>query len=413
MKSTPDKVALTKTRIAALPVPATGRIYTYDAKTPGLCVCVTATGTRTFYLYRWLNDGPQRFRIGRYPDLSIEAARAEAKKLTGLMAQGINPQDRKRAARAEPTLGELWERYLAMHARPHKKPRSVREDERLYGRFLSKWAKRKVSSIRKMDLQVLHTHIGKDTPYQANHLLALAHTLFEHARDIGFEGANPVGGIQRFNEVSRERFLQADELQAFFKALRDEPSTKHRDFFLICLFTGARRGNVQAMRWTDVNLDRGTWTIPDTKAGRPQDVVLTAPAVAILRGRQAESGECQWVFPGRHEGHYLGEPGKVWKALLVRAGIKNLRIHDLRRTLGSWAAAGGASLQIIGKALGHHDVRTTEIYSRLNLDPVRVVIEATVQAILTAGNGESAKPERKELPARDVSNGKDGSPAMR
>ena len=167
-----------------------------------------------------------------------------------------------------------------MHARPHKKPRSVREEERLYGRFLSKWAGRKLSSIRKTDLQVLHTHIGKNTPYQANHLLALAHTLFEHARDIGFEGPNPVHGIRRFNEVSRERFLQADELTAFFKALRDEPSTQHRDFFLICLFTGARRGNVQSMRWADLALDGATWTVPDTKANRPQTIALVPEAVA-------------------------------------------------------------------------------------------------------------------------------------
>jgi integrase len=402
MTSEPQKVPLTKTRITALPVPAAGRCYVHDDKTPGLCVAVTATGTRTFYLYRWLNGGPLRIRIGCWPDLSVEQARAEAMKLTGLMAQGINPMERKRAAREEAargkaaleeaTLGDLWTRYLTVHARPKKKPSSVAEDEGLYRRHLAAWAGRKLSKIRKPDVEELHAAVGTDTPYQANRLLALTHALFEHAAALGFAGPNPAHGIERFTEVSRERFLQADELPAFFKALRNEPNTKYRDFFLICLFTGARRGNVQSMRWADLALDRGTWTIPDTKAGRPQTVALSPFAVAILRARQANAGGSEWVFPGRREGRYLGEPAKVWATILARAGIKDLRIHDLRRTLGSWAAAGGVSLQIIGKALGHSNPSTTQIYSRLNIDSVRAAIDTTVMAMVTAGGAEMLLP---------------------
>ena len=400
MQSKPVKVALTKTRVSALPAPAEGRAYTYDTLAPGLCVCVTATGSKTFYLYRWHAGGPQRIRIGRFPDLSVEQARAEARKLTGLMVQpGFDPRDAKRDARAEATLGEAWEYFLTVHARPHKKASSVAEDEGLYRRHLEKWAGRKLSKIQTTDVKALHSRVGKDTPYQANRLLALAHTLFEHARDLGFKGPNPAKGITRFEEVSRERFLQGDELPTFFKALRDEPNALYRDFFLLCLFSGARRGNVQSMRWTDLHLDRGEWRIPDTKSGKPQTVVLTAPAVAILQARQAQANGSEWVFPGRREGQYLGEPGKVWARILTRAGIENLRIHDLRRTFGSWAAAGGASLQIIGKALGHADVSTTAIYSRLNLDPVRAVVDSAVRAMLAAGDGAKALPAPKKVKA--------------
>lgn len=395
-KAKPEKMIFTKHRLDAVPIPANGRRhYVFDLTVPGLCLCVTDKGTRTLYLYRRCAAGPKRFRIGRYPDVSIEQARAEARKLTGLMVQpDFDPQSAKRAARTEATLAEAWEYFLTVHARPHKKASSVAEDQGLYRRHLEKWAGRKLSKIRTIDVKTLHSRVGKETPYQANRLLALTHTLFEHARDLGFEGPNPAKGITRFEEISRERFLQGDELPAFFKALYDEPNTNYRDFFLLCLFTGARRGNVQSMRWADLALDRGTWTIPDTKANKPQIVVLTAPAVAILRAREAQANGSEWVFPGRREGQYLGEPGKVWARVLERAGIENLRIHDLRRTFGSWAAAGGASLQIIGKALGHADVSTTAIYSRLNLDPVRAVVEATVQSMLVAGNGS-----KKMLPA--------------
>jgi integrase len=401
MKTEPQKVALTKTRVNALPVPAVGRAYTYDALAPGLCVCVTATGSKTFYLYRWHAGGPQRIRIGRFPDLSVEQARAEARKLTGLMVQpGFDPQNAKRAAREGATLGEAWEYFLTVHARPHKKPSSVAEDEGLYRRHLEKWAGRKLSKIQTTDVKALHSRVGKDTPYQANRLLALAHTLFEHARDLGFKGPNPAKGITRFEEVSRERFLQGDELPTFFKALRDEPNALYRDFFLLCLFSGARRGNVQSMRWTDLHLDRGEWRIPDTKSGKPQTVVLTAPAVAILQARQAQANGSEWVFPGRREGQYLGEPGKVWARILARAGIKDFRIHDLRHTLASWMTAGGANPQIVMKALGHHDVETAMRYSHLNLDPVRAYLEAAGQAMLAAADGVKALPAPKKNTSR-------------
>jgi integrase len=141
-----------------------------------------------------------------------------------------------------------------------------------------------------------------------------------------------------------------------------------------------------------------------TKAGTPQTVVLVAPAVVVLQVRQVEAVDSEWVFPGRHAGRYLGEPGRAWKVLIERAGIKDLRIHDLRRTLGSWAAAGGASLQVIGKALGHHDISTTLVYSRLNLDPVRVAVDGAVQAMLAAAE----KPtERRALPAAGGADGQE------
>jgi len=405
MKATPDKVTLTKTRIAALPVPAEGRYYTYDAKTPGLCVCMTATGTRTFYLYRWLNGGPQRFRIGPFPDLSIEQARAEAKKLTGLMAQGINPQDAKRAARGELAFGDLFTDYLERHAKPYKKPRSWQEDQGLYGRYLKPLAGRKVSAITRADVQRLHANIGREHGiYSANRTLALVSVVFNRcARDI----PNPAKGCRRFKEQSRDRFLDAEELRRFFTALQDEPSDTWRDFFTVALLTGARRANVLGMTWQDVDLDRGLWRIPETEAkgGVPLAVILAVPVVEILRRRHGENGESPFVFPSVGKSGHLAEPRKAWHDLCKRAGLvdgdgKNTaRLHDLRRTLGSWQAGAGASLSIIGRTLGHKSVATTAIYARLGLDPVRQSVETATAAILAAGNGHAA-PTTPALPAK-------------
>ena len=150
------------------------------------------------------------------------------------------------------------------------------------------------------------------------------------------------------------------------------------------LLTGARRANVLSMSWEDVNLQRGTWTIPRTKNGEAHTVPLVGEAIAILTVRKSSS-EGPWVFPGPGATGHLVEPKKAWARILRRAGIENLRIHDLRRSLGSWQAATGANLSIIGKTLAHKNVSTTAIYARLSLDPVRASMEEATRAMFRAG----------------------------
>lgn len=213
-----------------------------------------------------------------------------------------------------------------------------------------------------------------------------------------FSGANPARGIKSYPENERERFIQSDELPRFFQALAEEENPDMRDYFLISLLTGARKSNVLAMRWADVNLDRTEWRIPITKNGTPQTVALAPVAVEILRGREQGGA---WVFPGIGKTGHLVEPKKGWCRVLARAGLSDLRIHDLRRTLGSWQAKTGASLSIIGKSLNHKTYQATGIYARLDLDPVRASVERAADAMLTAaGIKESAqvlefKPEAK------------------
>ena len=404
MRSEPVKMALTKTRIDALAPPIRGRLYVYDARTPGLCVCVTATGTRTFYLYRWLNGGPQRIRIGRHPDLSVEQARAEARKLTGDMARGIDPQERKRAVRREWNFGAVFADYMERYAKPYKK--SWRHDQAQYDRYLKTLAARKVSAITRADAQRLHAHVGQEHGhYAANRALALLSTVFNRcAADV----PNPARGVKRFKEQSRDRFLDAEELRRFFTALEAETLDDWRDFFTVALLTGARRANVLAMRWDDLNLDRGLWRIPaeEAKGGEPMICVLAVPVVEILRRRRGENGNGPWVFPGIGKTGHLEEPKKAWRGILERAGFvdadgKNtVRIHDLRRTLGSWMAILGGSLPIIGAALGHRDQATTAIYARLSADAVRKGVNTAAAAIMEAGNGRKMLPAPKENPRK-------------
>jgi len=383
------KINFTKAVIDALPLPEAGKRDTYhDLKTNGLQLRVTSNGAKTFSLFRRVKNGsPERVTLGRYPDMTPEQARNESVRLNGLLVQGINPNADVRALKTETTLQELFDEFLK-HRRnkrgaflSEKTKRSYRYD---FGLYLEKWGKRQLSQFKDTDFGKLHAAIGKEHPTTANRVIAMASSLFGYAAERKlFKGANPAHGIKKFPETKRDRFLQSDELPAFFKALAEEPSDTFRDYFLIALLTGARRSNVQEMQWSQINFHRAEWRIPTTKNGEPQTVTLSPEAVEILRNRQG----CHaiWVFPGAGASGHIVEPKKAWARVLDRAGIDDLRIHDLRRTLGSWQAKTGASLAIVGKSLNHKSPSTTAIYARLDLDPVRESVERATGAMLAAG----------------------------
>jgi integrase len=209
---------------------------------------------------------------------------------------------------------------------------------------------------------------------------------------------NPCRGVPKFRERSRDRWLTPDELKRFFAAL-DDPRTPTdlRDYAIMSLFTGARRSNVLSMKWTDVDLTLQTWTIPadESKNSEAMAIPLVAQAMEILE-RRRKTASSIYVFPSETSktGHYV-TPTKAWSSLLKRADLQGVRLHDLRRTLGSHMAADGTSLHLIGKALGHKHTSTTQVYARVDLDPVRSAMERA------AATMESAR----ELPEKVVSVG--------
>lgn len=406
----PRKINFTLTTLRALPSAPKGKqVCVYDQNTPHLQLLVTENGAKTFYWYGRLAGRPQRLKLGRFPEIGIENARKLAAKASGDIAGGGNPVKAKRAARAEMTLGEAWTWFLENHAKLKK--RTWKDDEGRYSLHLAEWANRRLTEITTADAQRLHSKLTKDGhPTNANRVLALLSVLYNKARMLGHTGGNPAEGVERNRESSRERFLQADELPRFFAALdsmptRFDPQTGEkiddpngaawRDFFKLLLLTGARSGNVKSMRWADINLERGEWKISsqEFKSGYGMTVHLSAEAIAILKGR--ENNGSDFVFPGPGKTGHIQEPRKAWEAVLKRAKLSGLRIHDLRRSLGSWQAATGASLPVIGKSLGHRNVATTAIYARLNLDPVRESVNTATAAMMAAVN-DGQKPAQKK-----------------
>lgn len=383
-----NRFPFSKRRIEELPLPSTDRVYYLDARTPGLTVCVTHRGTTTFYHVKKVGGRVRRVRLGRFPEVSVEQARKEAEKLNGRVAAGEDPQAQKVAARGEMVLEDLLTRWLA-DAKLRKK--TWKEDQRQYNVFLKKWGRRRLSEIDSGEVVTLHSNIGeKNGQYAANRVLALLRSMFNFAMSptgsIKWKGSNPTAGIRKFTEKSRDRFITPEEMPAFFLALGEEDETV-RDYFWLALLTGARKTNLLEMKWDQLTVE-GMWRIPDTKSGSPVVVPLVDQAQKILQARRDRYGHQPWVFPGPGKGGHLIEVRHAWLRICQRAGLQDLRIHDLRRTLGSWQALSGASEIIIGKSLGHAaGSKATAVYARLGLDPVRQSLDVATDAMLAHVNG--------------------------
>ncbi len=208
------------------------------------------------------------------------------------------------------------------------------------------------------------------------------------------ERVSPTRGVKKFKESSRDRFLQPVELKRFFKALTHPKTPEYlRDYVLFSMLTGGRRSNVMSLCWSEIDFNNNVWTIPAEKSknGEPMDIPLVDTAVDILINRKA-SAESVFVFPGSGKTGHLMEPKNAWKELLERANIIDFRIHDLRRTMGSYQTMGRVTKTMVGNLNENKSQAATAVYARLNLDPVRASMEKAVTLMMAS----------KELPDKVV-----------
>jgi len=420
----------TKKALDALPLPPKGKRFSFkDEKVRGLIIRITANGQKTFQLYQKHQGRPVRVTLGTFPDTTIENARREATKAKGALAGGANPNVEKNRLRKEITMKDLFDLYMDRYSKIEKK--SWKYDEREINKFLSQWFNRKISDISKYEIKSLHLKIRENNGlYQANRMLERIRSMFNKAIEWGWDGVNPTQGIKKFKEVSRDRYIQPNEMPLLLKALEAEHNEVARDYIFISLFTGARKTNVLQMRWDQVDWHNKTWRIPDSKNGEPVVIPLSGKAEEILDSRLKSSNANPWVFPSEASktGH-LTDPKKAWLRIKQQAtiylwsleeryaelidhiksnlspdydvgtlfkaignealaknielpnGLMDIRLHDIRRTFGSYQAISGASLQIIGKSLGHKSQQSTQVYARLHNDPVRASIDKATNAM--------------------------------
>jgi integrase len=389
---------LTDKIVKGLCAPATGNRITYDGDVKGFGIRVTAAGSRAFVLnYRTRVGRDRRYTIGQFPDWGTNAARDEAKALKKRIDRGEDPMAEIEAGRDAKTVADLCKRFLAEHS--ERKNRASTTES--YRAILNNWVLPKIKHLKAgevtfSDVEDLHAFVTKaGGPYAANRTLAVLSKAFGLAIRWRWRTDNPVKGVERNQEVKRQRYMSLEEIAALIKALGEHPDQQAANIIRLLLLTGARRGEVLKARWDQFDLGAGVWIKPGatTKQKTSHRVPLSAPARQLLSEILAEADRAAavvgaewspWVFPGRADGQPREGIKRPWAEICKAAKLKGVRVHDIRHSYASILASAGLSLPIIGQLLGHTQASTTHRYSHLFDDPLRAATER-VGAIVDAG----------------------------
>lgn len=404
-RKTERVISFSQKEIEALIPPAKDRVDWWDDSTPNLVCRVSSSGSKSFY---WIGRAAgewKRVKLGDWPQMNCQGARTEARRISGLAAIGADTATRAKVASREWTLQELFDWYLNAMAIPHK--RTWKWDLRNYEtRMKDRWGSKRVSRITKTEIHAVHLKVGEENgKYAANKVLELLGTMYRKGADLYPDRVpcpDPTRGIPRFPREERERFLDGDELPRFLAEVPKLQRQRTRDFVMMALYTGARRANLCAMKWVDISLRHRVWTIDksESKNKRTMSIVLSDQAIEILKRRRAETVG-PWVFPGDGPTGHFNNPKDAIYQTCKRAGLKDVRFHDLRRTLGSWMAVDNP-LHVIGKQLGHKSQKATAIYARLAnkslIDAVGTVtaaMESMGAKYVASQPAKATKPKRK------------------
>jgi integrase len=372
----------------------------WDSELKGFGVRVQRGDAKSYVLHYRVGTGRgaplRKLTIGRHGSpWTAELARAEAKRLLGLVAQGKDPAGAKAAAKAAPTVAELAVRFLTEHAEAKRKPSTAREYRRLLEHVvLPAIGTRKAADISRRDIERLH-QARRATPTEANRALACLSTMFNIAErwSLRPDGSNPCRHVEKYPQRRRERFFSAEELVRLGDALTAyDGSPSAAAAVKLLVFTGARLGEVLGLRWDWIDFERGEARLPDSKTGA-KTLHLPPPALAVLAELPRLDGNPH-VIAGAKEGAALVNLEKPWRAIRAAARLDDVRLHDLRHAFASVAASSGLGLPIIGKMLGHSQPATTARYAHLESDPVKAAAAAVAGKIAAAMAGGSFDAEK-------------------
>jgi len=369
--------------IAKLKPIAGKRAQYFDKAVPGLTLRITATGVRTWSLWYRHRGRSRRVTIGDAKNIGLADARTTAREHLRDVSKGKDPGFEKQAAKGVATFGTFAiDVYLEQHAKRKKRSWKVDEQQlRLY--VLPAWRHRAMVDITRAAATELLEDIATRGPILANRVRALLHRLFEFAIERGVIEANPITHTARpGNERARDRVLTKDEIRTLWEAFSglDGPMAA---YFKLRLLTAQRGGEVRDMRWADVDLTAGWWTIPatSTKNKLAHRVPLTPSVVALLKtlapADDDDDDDRIYVLDGARGKRQQAEAAATFT-------VKDFRGHDLRRTAASLMTAGGVSRLVVGKILNHVERTVTAVYDRHSYDAEKQAALAWWDVTLTA-----------------------------
>ncbi len=352
----------------------------WDRKLMGFGVRVYPSGGKVYLAQARGPSGQKRVGLGRHGVLNADDARRQAALIVARIRAG-EPMEPPRANTGGVTVAAAAKRYLEDYVAVRLKPRSAKTIGSVVKRHIVPALGRKaMCQVRRQDVLKLHRRL-RGKPAQANRAVQTLSRIYGLAEGWGLvpEGRNPCGGIMLYPKRRRERFLTDQEFDRLGAALTEAEtkggaSTEVIAAIRLLMLTGCRKNEILSLRWEDVSMGSGELRLRETKTGKPRTIALPPAAVDVLAGLSRIDGEV-WVFPGRTRGTHLSALDWAWYKLRERAGLTDVRLHDLRHSYASRALALGESLPMIGKLLGHRRIETTARYAHLHWDAVHVSAE--------------------------------------
>lgn len=379
---------LTKRLVDAAEFRAT-EYFIWDEEIPGFGLRVLPSKRKSYIVQYRAGRRSRRMSLGLSTVLTCEQARTRAIAIIAAAKNGEDPAAKRDADRQAITVRELAERFDKEHISVRVKESTAKGYRRMLERvIIPALGRHRVTEVTRADIAKIH-HDLRHIPYDANRCLEIISKMFSLAEMWGLrpEGTNPRKHIKKYSEEKRERFLSAAELRRVGEVLRemeDEgielPSAIAAVRLLI--LTGCRLGEIMTLKWEYLDLLGKALRLPDSKTGA-KVVHLGQPAIEVLKKIERVEKN-PWVIVGTKPGARLSDLQPFWQRVRARAGLKDVRIHDLRHTFASTAVAAGQGLPMIGKLLGHTQVQTTARYAHLAADPVKDAAERVASNLAQA-----------------------------
>ncbi len=363
----------------------------WDRDLPGFGVRVYPNGAKTYLVQGRGPRGSKRITVGRHGTIPADEARRRGAALLIRIKAGEEPGSEPGVGNG-PTVADLAERYLREHVEVRCKPLTVKGYRAMIvGHILPALGKLPVAAVGREHVAELHYRLRK-TPVAANDTVGALSRMLNRAEAWGLvpAGSNPCRFVTPYRTRRLERFLTEEEFARLGHAL-DELETGGRlpvhaaAALRLLMLTGCRCGEVLTLRWEDVALERNEIRLRDSKTG-PRVVPLSPAAARVLAGIPRPPDN-PWVIAGREPGARQTHIADYWYRVRERAGLDDVRLHDLRHSFASRALALGEDLTMIGKLLGHKKIQTTARYAHLARDSVK-----ESAALVAASIGEDILP---------------------
>ncbi|MBX3576357.1 MAG: tyrosine-type recombinase/integrase [Rhizobiaceae bacterium] len=382
-------------------------VILWDTTTKGFGAKVSDRGICSFIVQYRLPGGrrgrTRRVTIGRFGGpWTVELARQRAKEILGEAVLGSDPADKKAKLGRTVTVSQLCDRYLS-EGTATKKASTLRSDRGRINRHIKVLLGNKlITEITRTDVRRFlkdvsegKTAVVEKTGFRgkavvrggkgtATRTVGLLGGIFSFAVDDGLIVTNPVTGVERHKDRRNQRFLTLDDIRTLGEALRvEEENGANPEAIAIVkllLLTGARRGEVEGLKWSEVDFARSYLCLEDSKTGQKL-VRLSEPALAILRNQHVRSSSSPWVFPSRNGLTHFSGTRKIWLRVIGRTNFSGLRIHDLRHSFATIGVELTKSLPHMSGLLGHGNYSTTQQYLHLLDDSLWRATRETGSAI--------------------------------